>query len=205
MLQLLFNMATVSPTSTPTRSPTRWYQAPGHRQNVSQLQDTVAAMQSRMDQLERDATTFATQSAVDARLAAIGDRVTLVDETVTVGVSDLATLLGTVNASLLSAVGEVDRSVGAIRAALREAAVPATGGTPVRTAPSVGADGDSVVVKARGTIRVESASCAVDGKLVKIQTPTHPPPSTSTHLYTHPHPHPRIHPHIHPHASTHRH
>ena len=152
-------------------------------------------MQRRIDQLERVAGTFANQSYVDEQLSTVGNRVALVDDTVSAGVSNLATVVDELTANVTA----VNQSVVAIRAALQEAIRPISSGTtPVLTRPAIVATNNDVVVRAPGSVRLESASCAVDGRPASIPPPYINRRTLRVHartptLFTKPRPNPRSH------------
>ena len=139
-------------------------------------------MQRRIDQLERVAGTFANQSYVDEQLSTVGNRVALVDDTVSAGVSNLATVVDELTANVTA----VNQSVVAIRAALQEAIRPISSGTtPVLTRPAIVATNNDVVVRAPGSVRLESASCAVDGRPASIPPPYKPSHTASARSHAH--------------------
>lgn len=154
---------TLAPTTSPTTTPTEWFQHAGHRENVTELQATVVALAATVQTLTRTVTELARRSDLDAHIADTADRLELVNERVSV---QRGLLLDNITA-LRSEVVEVATSVNTLKASLREAVASAASaagsGPPDRSGgPVVSAVGDSLVVSAAGPVRVESGRCAVD-------------------------------------------
>jgi len=151
--------ATLPPTMSPTRAPSPWYDADGHKANFTSIQDRVRILESiveRMDSLESKFGTAQTQTN------SIQSQVTDLQGDLSTSVNALDLL----NADMIEQFETHDTQIDSISTAIANAvaALPTGVYTAPTTcdgcSPSIGSEGADVVVSAPGgAVKFSTGSC----------------------------------------------
>lgn len=133
---------TFSPTVAPSTSPTGWFEAPGHPENITELQSQTAGLAATVSTLSASVTSL--QSSMLEQQTALARLASSVNPAVTTLQADVSRLRAAI-ANAVAGVPDVVRSNG-------------NGGT---APPSISAEGSDIMVTAgRGGFMVETAACA---------------------------------------------
>lgn len=142
-LEIFIDAYSASPTSAPTRYPTRWFESTEHQSNTTELQARVTALEISL------------RAATDLMNTATAARSTMQSEIV-----ELTSSRNT----LRDQVAQLTANSTALMAALSGAAAAVRRpGSTNREPPSINADGTDIVIGApAGTVRLQGASCGAD-------------------------------------------
>lgn len=150
---------TYSPTVSPSKSPTGWYLASGHPENITELQEHTATLAADVSSLRTIVSNL--QSTVTQQAQTIAD--------LTASVNPAVMSLQTNVNGLQASVSAVTSDVSTLRTAIANAValVPnadrrASGSSSNLNVPSISAEGNNLMMNAvRGSITIDTATCGM--------------------------------------------
>eukprot|EP00040_Diaphanoeca_grandis_P003265 m.24424 g.24424 ORF g.24424 m.24424 type:complete len:342 (+) comp14600_c0_seq1:55-1080(+) len=158
-IEIFINSGSFAPTSVPTSRPTQWFEAGGHKENITTLQSNVETLQRSFNKLEAHVgTTIEGPTTIEQMIIDL-----------TVKLDNVAGLLSgiTANVTVLETDSTATKSdLAGLRNALKAAV--ATAGVPpacqgAECIPQISTNANDIVLQAGGLIKLQSSSCdAVD-------------------------------------------